>query len=82
MAQMKEQMKTPEKELSKMEIVNLPDAEFKTLVIRMLRVLTEYCNNIKQETKFTLSEVKKIKESTVKGRKLGFKSMIWNIRKK
>ena len=35
MAQMKEQNKTPEKELHKMEITNVADAEFKTLVIRM-----------------------------------------------
>ena len=39
MAQMKEQNKTPEKELNKMEISNLSDAEFKTLVIRMLKEL-------------------------------------------
>ena len=31
MAQMKEQIKTPEKEINKMEISNLSDAEFKTL---------------------------------------------------
>ena len=36
MAQMKEQIKTPEKELNKIEISNLSDAAFKTLVIRML----------------------------------------------
>ena len=36
MAQRKEQIKTPEKELNKMEISNLSDAEFKTLVIQML----------------------------------------------
>ena len=34
MAQMKEQNKTPEKELNEIEITNLPDAEFKTLVIK------------------------------------------------
>ena len=39
---MKEQIKTPEKELSKIEIANLSDAEFKTLVVRILRELTEY----------------------------------------
>ena len=33
---MKEQNKTPEKELSDKGIANLSDAEFKTLVIRML----------------------------------------------
>ena len=37
MAQMKEQIKTPEKELNKVEISNLPDAEFKKLFIRMLK---------------------------------------------
>ena len=37
MAQMKEHIKTPEKELNEMEISNLLDAEFKTLVIRMLK---------------------------------------------
>ena len=38
LAQMKEQIKTPQKELSKMEISNLSHAEFKT-IIRMLRNL-------------------------------------------
>ena len=37
MAKMKDYIKTPEKELNKMEISNLSDAEFKTLVIRMLK---------------------------------------------
>ena len=36
-AQMKEWIKTPEKELSDMEVANLSDAEFKVLVFRMLR---------------------------------------------
>ena len=35
MVQMKEQIKTPEKELCDEEIANLSDAEFKTLVMRM-----------------------------------------------
>ena len=42
MAQMKEQIKTPEKELNDKEIANLSDAEFKTLVIRMLTELVEF----------------------------------------
>ena len=41
MAHMKEQIKTPEKELKEMEISNLSDAEFKKLVIRMLEELNE-----------------------------------------
>ena len=48
MAQMKEQIKTPEKELNKMEISNPSDAEFKTLVRRMLREPSEDLNSIKK----------------------------------
>ena len=47
MAQMKEQIKTPEKELNKMEISNLSDAEFKTLFIQLLKELSENLNSIK-----------------------------------
>ena len=49
MAQMKEQIKTPEKELKNMEISNLSNAEFKTLVIRMLKEFTEDLNSIKKK---------------------------------
>ena len=42
MAQVKEQIKTPEKELNDKEVANLSDAEFKTLVIRMLTEIVEY----------------------------------------
>ena len=48
MAEMKEQIKTPEKELNKMEISNLSDAEFKTLVIRIIKELSEDLDNIKK----------------------------------
>ena len=41
MAQMKEEIKTAEKELSDKEISNLSDAKFKTLVIRMFTEMTE-----------------------------------------
>ena len=41
MAQMKEQSKTLEKELSDEEIANLSDVEFKALVIKMLTELIE-----------------------------------------
>ena len=44
-----------------MEITNLSDAEFKTLVRRMLRELREDINSIKKtqsETKDTLIEIK------------------------
>ena len=41
MAQIKEEIKIPEKKLNKMEISNLSDADFKTLVIRMLKEVSE-----------------------------------------
>ena len=47
MAQMKEQMKTPKRELSNKEIDNLPDPEFKTLVIRMLTEMIEFSHKMK-----------------------------------
>ena len=54
MAQMKEQIKTPEKELNEMDISNLSDAELKTLFIRMLKELSEDLSSIKK----TESEIK------------------------
>ena len=48
MAPMKEQIKTPEKELNEMEVSNLLDAEFTTLVIRMLKELSEDLSSIKK----------------------------------
>ena len=51
MAQMKELIKTPEKELNEMEISNLPDAEFQTLVRRMLKELSEDVNRIKKSVR-------------------------------
>ena len=81
-AQMKEQMTTPGKELSDQEIDNRPYAEFKTLVIRMLTEVIESGHKIKEEVKAIQSEIKIFREPTVKGRKLGFKSTIWNKRKK
>ena len=49
MSQMKEQIKAPGKiQLSDEEIAKLSDAQFKTLVIKMLQKLTGYFNNIKK----------------------------------
>ena len=61
MTQIKEQNKTLEKELNKMEISNLSGAELKTLVVRMLKELSEDLNSIKKiqsERKDTLVEIK------------------------
>ena len=69
MAQMKEQSKTPEKELRNKVTAVLPDAEFKTLVIGILTELTDYSCKIKEKVRAIQSEIHK--EATVKGRKLG-----------
>ena len=47
MSQMKEQIKTPEKELSSKELDSLFDAEFKTLIIRILIELIELSHKMK-----------------------------------
>ena len=64
MAHMKEQIKIPETELNKMEIAKASDSEFKTLWIKILRELIEHGNNIKEEMKATLSEIKKNPQET------------------
>ena len=61
---MKEQIKTPEKELSNKEIDNLSDAEFKTLVIRMLTELVECGHKLDEEMKAMLSEIKENVQGT------------------
>ena len=53
-----------------MEISNLSEAEFKTLVIRMIKELIGYFNSIKKtqaEMKVTLSEIKKNLQGTNSG---------------
>ena len=60
---MKEQEKTPERKLNEMEASRLPDTEFKTMVIRILRELSETFNSIKkdiQTIKMNQSEMKDI----------------------
>ena len=64
MAQMKEQIKTPEKELSNKEIDNLSDAQFKTLVIRMLTELIELGCKMKEDMKATQNEIKQNLQGT------------------
>ena len=50
-----------------MQISNLSDTEFKTLVIRMLKELIEYSNHIKEEMKVTLSEIKENLQGAING---------------
>ena len=70
---MKEQFKAPEKiQLSNEEIANLSDAEFKTLVFRMLTEMIEYRHKIEEELKAMQSEIKKnIQEANSKGKETG-----------
>ena len=58
MAQMEEQIKTIEKELSDEEIANLSDAQVKTLVIRMPTEMLGYGHKIEEELKAMKSEIK------------------------
>ena len=81
---MKEQIKAPEKiQLSHEEIAIQSDAEFKTLVIRMLTEIVEYGLKIEGKVKAMKSEIKEnIQEPTVTGRKPGLKSMVQSTKKK
>ena len=65
MAQMKEQIKAPEKiQLSKGEIANLSDAQFKTLVIRKLTELVEFGCQLDEKMKAMLRETKENVQGT------------------
>ena len=65
MAQMKEQIKAPEKiQLSNEEIANLSDAHFKTLVIRTLTELVEFGHKLDEKMKAMLRETKENVQET------------------
>ena len=65
MAQMEEQIKAPEKiQLSDEEIANLSDAQFKTLVIRMLMEIVGYGHKIEEKMKAMKSEIKENVQGT------------------
>ena len=62
---MTEHFKAPEIiQLSSKQIANLSDAEFKTLVIRMLTELVEYGRKIDEKMKAVLSEIKENVQGT------------------
>ena len=65
MAQMKEQIRAPEKiQLSNEEIANLSDAQFKTLVIRTLTELVEFGQKLDEKMKAMLRETKENVQGT------------------
>ena len=66
---MKEQSKTPERELSDEEIANLSDGEFKALVIKMLTELIKLGQKMKEQMKDTQSEIKQNIQGTNSDRK-------------
>ena len=69
MAQMKEQSKTSERELSNEEIANLSDGQFKVLVIEMLIELIELGWKMKEQMKDTKNEIKQNIQGTNSDRK-------------
>ena len=69
MAQTKEQIKIPEKQLRDEQIANLSDAEFKTLVIRMLTEMDEYGRKMEEKVKAMQSEIKENVQGTNSDRK-------------
>ena len=73
MAQIREQIKASEKiQLSDEEIANLSDADFKTLVIRMLTEIIEYGHKIEERVKTMQSEIKETtQETNSKGKETG-----------
>ena len=74
MAQTKEQIKTPEKELSNKEIANLSDAQFKTLVIGMLKEIVEYGWKIEEQMKAIKINIKEnVQRTNSEGKETGTK---------
>ena len=62
---MKEQIKDPEKiQLSYEERASLSDAQFKTLVIRMLTEMVEYSRKVEEKVKAMKSEIKENVQGT------------------
>ena len=80
---MKEQIKALKIELSDEEIANLSDAQFKTLLIRILTELVEYGHKIEEKVKAIKSGIKEnIQETNSEGKETGTEINIWNKRKK
>ena len=81
---MTEHFKAPEIiQLSSKQLANLSDAQFKTLVIRMLTELVEFGSKLDEKMKAMLRGQRKMyREPIVMRRKLGLKSTVWARKKK
>ena len=66
MAQMKEQNKTPEKELNKMETSQPLDSEFKAMVIRMLNEFRGKADELRENFNSIKKDKKTIKKEPVR----------------
>ena len=70
-------------QLSSTQRANLSDAQFKTLVIRMLTELVEFGRKLHEKMKAMLRETKEnVQGTNSDGRKLEVKPMVWTRRKK
>ena len=78
MPQIKEQNKTPEKELNKMETSKLPDAEFKTLIVRMLSELRGRADELSENFSKEIGNIK-MEIENIKNNHLEMKSRITGI---
>ena len=59
MFQTKEQDKTTEKELNKMEVSNLPDKEFKVMVIKALMALERRVDELSENFNKEIENIKR-----------------------
>ena len=81
---MKEQITAPEKiQLNNEEIAHLSDAQFNTLVIRILTELVEYGLKIEEKVQAMKSEIKEnVQGTNSEGKETGTQSTVWSRRKK
>nr|KAF6369227.1 hypothetical protein mMyoMyo1_010608 [Myotis myotis] len=76
--QMREQEKSPEKELNEMKANKLPDTEFKAMVIRMIQEHSENFNIMKKDTKTIRKNQSEMKDTLteMKNNLQGIKSRV------
>ena len=69
MSQVKGQNKTPEKQLNEIEIGNLPENEFRTMIVKMIQDFgeknAEYARNFTEELKSQQREVNNTLEESL-----------------
>ena len=73
MYQMKEQDKTPEKQLNEMEMCNLPDKEFRIMIVKMIQYLGKRMDakieNMQEMFNKDLEELKNKDQEELKNKK-------------